>query len=218
MALALRGTPQQSDSSTTVTFPAGIASGDVGLLMLEQGANPTTPTGWTAFTGAPANDGFIFLAAGAYWKILTGSETSFTASASHWSMVVYSGADGTTPVLNQSKATNFSFATSITPGACTNAGGATVFSVLLFADEGSGGATAPSGWTWQTTPSGAGATTGIADNQSPGTGTVTPGAIAQGGGHNSVVWHALIQVPAAAASPLIHTGTGRQAVKRASYF
>ncbi|MDP2141261.1 MAG: hypothetical protein Q8L20_10665 [Gammaproteobacteria bacterium] len=65
-----------SGSSPTVTFPSGFAAGDLLVLCVCSGGDTTTPSGWTLPSGANRGSGTTRITT--FFKIATGSETSFT--------------------------------------------------------------------------------------------------------------------------------------------
>lgn len=122
------GTAVGASSSTTITKPTGVASGDLILALMESSGTsglglPTAPSGFTTLdsrTDTPAGQSAVVVA----YKVAGGSEpSSYTwtqgtnSTFNVWSCIALRGQDGTTPIDAHGSA--FSTTTSITVAALT---------------------------------------------------------------------------------------------------
>ena len=99
MAVAFRAAGTFS-TTTTVNYPAGVATGDLLVLHVSWSGGLTTPSGWTKLFGPLSPPGPTW-SCYLFWKIAGGSEPStvtLSGAAIAAFMCAYTGAHATTPI------------------------------------------------------------------------------------------------------------------------
>lgn len=157
---ALTTTTYTSRTNTVVTVPAGVAAGDLLLMIHSVGGSAgvpaiTTPTGWTLVSGFPAqiSDGSFTVVTRLFWRVASSSEpANYTLThspvPSQGLMFAVTGASGVAPTVSIASGVNASGgagASTTVPGVSAGAGALILFAAHNWELYGSG--TVPSGTT-----------------------------------------------------------------------
>ena len=216
MALSEVGSARVSATGTSVslTLPAGTTTDDLIVILVGSDQDISSiGSGYTDVTGSPADDGYVFIYSRCVWKLAGASEGNPSIGIASSGRIratcyVLRGQSTTSPLQASASVVDTSFAATTTPSSL-GAGGNTVWSLILQADEGSRGSISwPTGWALVIDQADtADYTTAIARNTSPGTGTVSPGVTTTDQGKDNVTYHVLVKEGGGA--------SGQPATKRA---
>jgi hypothetical protein len=209
MALSRVGVTEGSGSGTSAStsLPGSTAAADLAYtgVSINSGASIAIDQSYVEASESPQDDGFVLAKGAAFRKVLVGSDVApaypFGSSTNFaWWLGAWRGVHSTTPVQDEQASVQTNFQASVVFPSAT-AGGNTVWSLLFAAIEGTWDfATDPAGWTRiEGIINGPGF--GLWENQTPGTGTISPANATLDQNKNEAVFHFLIREDDGAPAP-----------------
>jgi hypothetical protein len=184
-------------TSASVTLASGATNGDLAIVFVlrDNAGSITINQSYAEQNESPGQDSFSVAKAAVFAKVLTGSDTTPTLNFGssgkiRWISVVYRGFN---TIQDCQVATDSTFANTA-PFAAADAGGHQCLSILLQGSEGSWAlVTPPSGYLPILNTTGGDYGCVLYEDQTVGTGTVSPGNATLDSGKNDVTFHLLLR-------------------------